>query len=280
MFPYKQYFVSHPSSTQLILFAGIISSLWVIEAISLSTSLKDKWNHTVTNLLFIFTALPVQLIMTIFVLMISSWVVANHWGLLFLLPHHGSFLVEYILGFIVLDFCEYVYHIIMHKIKPFWKFHLIHHSDLGLDVSTTVREHPGETFFRMCFLIIWVFIVGASFGVLLLGQTIQTVANITSHTQFRLTGRAEKLIGWLFITPNLHHVHHHYQLPYTDCNYGDVLSIWDRVFGTYARPICESKLTYGIDTLMDKKVNAKFIEILKIPLRKQIVEKDVTYRAT
>jgi len=266
MFPYKQYFLSHPSSVQLILFAGIILSLWIIEAVNLSTSVKDKWRHTRTNLLFILTALPVQLIMAIFVLMTSAWVVSHNWGLLFLVPHHRSFLVKYILGFIVLDFCEYVYHIVMHKIKPFWRFHLIHHSDMGLDVSTTVREHPGETFFRMFFLIVWVFITGASFGVLLLRQTVQTIANITAHTQFRLQGRAEKFIGWLFITPNLHHVHHHYQLPYTDCNYGDVFSIWDRIFGTYASPIHESELSYGIDSHMDQMVNARFIHILKTPL--------------
>ncbi|PIH02801.1 hypothetical protein CS542_03340 [Pedobacter sp. IW39] len=40
------------------------------------------------------------------------------------------------------------------------------------------------------------------------------------------------MCGLLFITPNLHHVHHHFELPYTDCNYGDVFSIWDRLFGT------------------------------------------------
>ncbi len=262
------YFVSNPSSAEVILYGGIILSLWLLEAIIVSTSFKDKWKHTVTNLLFIATALPVQLFMTIFVLMVAGWVAVNHWGLLYLLPFHNSFVVKYVVGFILLDFCEYVYHVIMHKAKPLWKFHLVHHSDLELDVSTTVREHPAETFIRMCFLIIWVYLLGASFGVLLLRQTIQTISNITSHTQFRLSGKVEKITNWFFITPNLHHVHHHYQLPYTDCNYGDILSIWDRIFNTYNSHIPPDEIIFGIDSHMDKKCTTNFLEILKTPFSK------------
>ncbi len=264
----KNFFLFNPSSSQVALYGGIILSLWVLEAIILTTSWKDKWKHTFTNVLFIATALPVQLFMTIFVLMISYWAVTHHCGLLFLLPHSGSFLVKYLLGFVLLDFCEYIYHVIMHKMKPLWKFHLVHHSDLELDVSTTVREHPVETFLRMCFLMIWVFLLGASFGVLVFRQTIQTIANITSHTKFRLSPKANYIISYIFITPNLHHVHHHYQLPYTDCNYGDVLSIWDRIFKTFYIDLPISEITYGIDTHMNKKANSKFFNILKLPFLK------------
>ena len=261
----KNFFLFNPSSSQVTLYAAIILTLWLVEAVVLTTSWKDKWKHTFTNMLFIFTALPVQLFMTIFVLMVSVWTVTHHWGVLFLLPYSGSFVVKYLLGFVLLDFCEYIYHVIMHKVKPLWNFHLVHHSDLELDVSTTVREHPVETCLRMCFLIIWVFLLGASFGLLLFRQTIQTISNITSHTKFRLPIKTNNIVSQVFITPNLHHVHHHFQLPYTDCNYGDVLSIWDRIFGTYHHNLPISKLTYGIDTYMDKKDNAKFLKILRIP---------------
>jgi sterol desaturase/sphingolipid hydroxylase (fatty acid hydroxylase superfamily) len=267
---FKNFFLSHPSSSQIALYAGIILTLWIIEALVLATSWKDKWIHTFTNMLFILTALPVQLFMTIFVLLISYWTLVHHWGLLFLLPHSGSLAVKYLLGFILLDFCEYIYHVVMHKVKPLWNFHLVHHSDLELDVSTTVREHPIETFLRMCFLIIWVFLLGASFGVLLLRQTIQTISNITSHTQFKLPKKANNLVSLIFITPNLHHVHHHYQLPFTDCNYGDILSIWDRIFKTYSNnDLPANEMTYGIDTHMEKNQNSRFFQILKIPFAKR-----------
>lgn len=261
----KEYFLSNPSSSQVILYAAIILTLWLIEAVVLATSWKDKCKHTLTNILFIGTALPVQLFMTIFVLMVVSWCKVHHWGLLFILPYANSYFIKYFVGFILLDFCEYMYHVIMHKVKPLWKFHMVHHSDLQLDVSTTVREHPVETFLRMCFLILWVFLLGASFVVLLVRQTLQTVTNITSHTKFRLPAKTNEVIGWVFITPNLHHVHHHYQLPYTDRNYGDVLSIWDRLFKTFYQDLPANKIIYGLDTNMDKRINTNFFRILKYP---------------
>lgn len=261
----KEIFLKNPSTFQIGLYAAIILTLWLTEAIVLASSWPNKWRHTLTNMLFIITALPLQLFMTIFVLMISTWAVATHWGILFLFPHPQSFVVKYIIGFILLDFFEYVYHVIMHKIKPLWNFHLVHHSDLELDVSTTVREHPVETVVRMCFLIVWVFLLGASAGVLILRQTIQTVSNITSHTQFRLSPKINYFVSLLFITPNLHHVHHHYELPFTDCNYGDILSVWDRIFKTYHNGLALQPLKYGIDTCMDKNINSDFFKILKMP---------------
>jgi sterol desaturase/sphingolipid hydroxylase (fatty acid hydroxylase superfamily) len=266
----NNFFLNNPSSTQVALYAIIILTLWLIEVTTLATSWRDKWKHTLTNLWFIMTALPVQLLMTIFVLMVSLWAAKHHWGLLFLFPHPGGFVVKYLIGFVLLDFCEYLYHVIMHKVKPLWNFHLVHHSDLELDVSTTVREHPVETFLRMCFLIIWVFLLGASFGVLLLRQTIQTIANITSHTQFKLPRKVNNIISWVFITPNLHHVHHHYQLPFTDRNYGDVLSIWDRLFNTYYNDLPATELTFGIDTHMDKNTHTNFWRIIKLPFLKKL----------
>ncbi|MDB5111696.1 MAG: Sterol desaturase/sphingolipid hydroxylase, fatty acid hydroxylase superfamily [Mucilaginibacter sp.] len=261
------YFITHPTGFQILLYTGILTWLWFAEAYILLPPVKSKWQHTISNLKFVFTALPVQLFMTIFLVMISSWVAIHHWGILIHLPFSNSFFVKYFIGFILLDFFDYVYHIIMHKVKPLWKFHLVHHTDQTMDVSTTIREHPGETFFRMCFLIIWVFLSGASFGLLLLRQTFQTIANITSHTQFRLSEKNAKRIGAIFVTPNLHHVHHHFKLPYTDCNYGDVLSIWDRLFGTY-NELESSKTVFGIDTHMNKSICKSFTHTFKIPFKK------------
>ena len=260
----KSFFITHPSSVQILIFGGLITSLWLAEGLILAIPVRKKWQHTFTNMLFIVTALPVQLFMTMFVLVEAAWITQSHLGLLNLLPLHQSILVKYLIGFIILDFCEYLYHVIMHKVKVLWKFHLVHHTDQKLDVSTTVREHPGETFLRMCFLMLWIGITGASYELLLLRQTIQTVSNITSHTQFRLSDGMDKWLGLIFVTPNIHHVHHHYQLPYTDCNYGDVLSVWDRIFGTYGK-LKPDDTVFGIDTHPDKNVCRSFVKVLQIP---------------
>ena len=135
----------------------------------------------------------------------------------------------------------------MHQIPWLWRFHLVHHTDTVMDVSTTLREHPGETLLRNGFLLIGVLACGASFEMLILRQTIQTFSNILSHTSLRLPANIARVLGWLFITPNLHHVHHHFQQPFTNTNYGDTFSIWDRLFGTFAQP-SETNSTPGLDT--------------------------------
>jgi sterol desaturase/sphingolipid hydroxylase (fatty acid hydroxylase superfamily) len=265
--PIQSYISKHQDIVQLIYFAMILISLWGSEVAFTNNLFGEKLKHTRINLLFIVTALPIQLCMISLVLLITVWTNQHHWGLINYLPFHKNAWVYYISLFILMDLCEYTYHVIMHKFDFLWKFHLVHHSDLKVDVSTTVREHPGETFVRTSFLMLWVFLLGPVATVLVLRQTVQTFSNIVAHTTFRLPRHINSVVGLIFITPNIHQVHHHYQLPYTDCNYGDVLSIWDRIFGTYAE-LEPQETVFGIDTHMEPSANGRFINVLKIPFQK------------
>jgi sterol desaturase/sphingolipid hydroxylase (fatty acid hydroxylase superfamily) len=263
----RHFFTTHEDLTQIILYATVITSLWLAEVLISADGLRSKFRHSSVNLMFIFTALPVQLTLTTFIIVVLKWDHFHNWGLLNLMHFHTHGIMYYIVAFVLMDLCEYTYHVIMHKIDALWKFHLVHHSDLKVDVSTTTREHPGETFVRTSFLTLWVFLLGPVIGVLIIRQIFQTFANIIAHTEFRLSDRANKIVGLIFITPNLHHVHHHYRLPYTDCNYGDVLSIWDRLFGTFEE-LDREDTHFGIDTHMDEEVNGKFLNVVKIPFQK------------
>jgi sterol desaturase/sphingolipid hydroxylase (fatty acid hydroxylase superfamily) len=263
----RHFFTTHEDLTQIILYATVITSLWLAEVLISADGLRSKFRHSSVNLMFIFTALPVQLTLTTFIIIVLKWDHSHHWGLLNLMHFHAHGIMYYIVAFVLMDLCEYTYHVIMHKIDALWRFHLVHHSDLKVDVSTTTREHPCETFIRTSFLTLWVFLLGPVIGVLIIRQIFQTFANIIAHTEFRLSDRANKIVGLLFITPNLHHVHHHYRLPYTDCNYGDVLSIWDRLFGTFEE-LGREDTHFGIDTHMDENVNGNFLNVVKIPFQK------------
>jgi sterol desaturase/sphingolipid hydroxylase (fatty acid hydroxylase superfamily) len=263
----RHFFSTHEDLTQIILYATVITSLWLAEILVSADGLRSKFRHSSVNLMFIFTALPIQLLLTTFIIIVLKWDHFHHWGLLNLMHFHTHGIMYYIVAFVLMDLCEYTYHVIMHKIDALWRFHLVHHSDLKVDVSTTTREHPVETFVRTGFLTLWVFLLGPVIGVLIIRQIFQTFANIIAHTEFRLSDRANKIVGLVFITPNLHHVHHHYRLPYTDCNYGDVLSIWDRLFGTFEE-LDREDTHFGIDTHMDEDVNGKFLNVVKIPFQK------------
>ncbi|MDB6020230.1 MAG: Fatty acid hydroxylase [Pedosphaera sp.] len=243
------YLAEHTSSTQAFLFLFVMTSMWLIERSATGESARTKWRHTATNAVFILSALPIQLVIMAFCLGLAAWVTAHRWGLVYFLPHADNPWIKYGLMFFALDLLDYVYHFTMHRVAPFWRFHLMHHTDRALDVSTTFREHPGETVLRNLFLMLWVFLCGASIEILILRQAVESVANILSHTSFRLPRRAAGIVGWVFITPNLHQAHHHFKLPATNCNYGDVFSFWDRLFGTYLE-LPKSDTVFGLDTHM------------------------------
>lgn len=258
-----KFYVDHATTIQLIFFATVIIVLWHSELFFRNDSLVSKWKHTGANLGFMFTAVIIQLPLTIILIKVMEWTEHNNWGLLHLFTFTDSFIVKFAVGFLMLDFFEYLYHVMMHKTNYFWHFHLIHHSDKKLDVSTTVREHPAETFIRVCAMIFVIYLTGVTLPILIIRQFIQSLFNISSHTSLCLPKRIEKIFSIIFITPNVHKVHHHNKLPYTDSNYGDILCIWDRLFGTYSN-LDPTKIVYGLD-VTDNVEFGRFTNILSYP---------------
>lgn len=260
----------HSTTLQLFFFASTIILLWNAEVLFRKESLKAKWRHTFLNLHFLATATLVQLPLTLAVIKVSDLTAENGWGLLNKIPIGDHFFIRFTIGFLLMDFFEYVYHFMMHKTAVFWNFHLIHHSDTKIDVSTTVREHPGETFIRVSFMLLTVYFSGVPIAILLIRQFIQSFSNLMSHASFSYPPKLERLLRWVFITPGLHKVHHHNTLPYTDSNYGDILCIWDRLFGTYLE-LEESRIIFGVDTVAPADVKT-FPKLLSYPFLKK--EKD------
>ena len=260
------FFVRHADIAQILIFATAVSSLWLVEHILIAQPDGQKLRHTSVNAMFMLTALPAELVLSVVCLSASAWATSRSWGLLALMPHPSSPWIKYGLAFVALDLCDYLYHRTMHHVPTLWRFHLVHHTDPVVDSSTTVREHPGESLVRGAFLVLWTFLLGASFEVLLLRQAAETVCAVLSHSALRLPARFGRIAGWLFITPNLHHVHHHFELPYTNCNYGGVFSVWDRLFGTFAE-LSEAETVFGLDTHMTPSETQNFGRLIAMPFQ-------------
>ena len=264
MTPLWDLFIGHATIVQATLFGAVITSAWWLEIGRLGSENGRKGRRTLTNALFVLPALPIQVILATLCASLALSVTARQTGLLYWLPWHESPWVKYGVMFVVLDLLDWVYHWTMHRVPALWRFHLVHHTDQAIDVSTTVREHPGETVARNLFLIGWVGLTGVSLELLVLRQTVETVSNILAHTTFRLRGRWERVLGWVLVTPNVHHVHHHRVQPYTDRNFGDVFTVWDRLFGTFAA--CPpGGVTYGLDTHASLAGDDGFARTLAMP---------------
>lgn len=260
------YFQTIPSYQRTLMLAGGIVVLWMLEGIQPMFDFRRGRNrHGLLNIGLTVLQLIVGLAFASGILFASDLSARYNIGLL-----HNIQLPDWlavVVALLILDLIgAYVVHVVEHKVKWMWKIHLIHHTDTHVDVTTGLRHHPLETVLRSLFGALAVFVAGASIGVFILYQTLSVLFAQVEHANIRIPDTLDRIISWIFVTPNMHKVHHHYVQPLTDTNYGNMFSIWDRLFGTYAYADPDT-LTYGIDTHMEEEEHSRFTNLLKLPFQ-------------
>lgn len=262
------YFSTIPSSHRASILAGGIAFFWVIEsAIPFIKFKYNKWQHAGINFFFTLTTIIINFCLAFILLKSAQWTVDNQFGILNWLPKMNLWLFA-IIGLLLLDLIgAYLAHLVEHKVKFLWRFHLIHHSDTWIDTTSGNRHHPGESVIRFVFTTIGVLAVGSPMWMVFLYQTLSVVATQFTHANIILPKKLDNFISYFLVSPDMHKVHHHYVLPYTDSNYGNIFSIWDRIFGTF-KTLDRSKLIYGVDTHMKPEEHNNLKNLLSIPFQK------------
>lgn len=258
------YFTNIPSSHRTLFLVSGLTIFWMIEsAVPLFSFKYNKWKHAGINIFFTLTTAVINLAMAFLLVKSSDWVVAHEFGLIQWISM--PVWLYAIVGLLLLDLIgAYLVHYIEHRVKWMWRFHLIHHTDQNVDTTTANRHHPGESVFRFVFTTLAVFIVGTPMWMVFLYQTLSVVLTQFNHSNVRMPQWLDNALVWVICTPNMHRVHHHYRLPYTDMNFGNIFSFWDRLFGTYIEAPNE-KLKYGVDTFMAPEEANHVATLLKIP---------------
>ncbi len=262
------YFETIPSHHRAAIIIGGLTLFWIIEGIVPLIGFKyKKWRHAVPNIFFTITTILVNLPLAFLLLKASDWTVAQDFGMLNWLPEMPLWLYV-VLGLVLLDGVgAYLPHIIEHKVKPLWMIHLVHHSDHYVDTTTANRHHPLESVIRYVFTLFGVVIVGAPIGLVLLYQSLSVVATQFNHANIKLPKKVDDVLSYFIVSPDMHKVHHHYKMPYTDSNYGNIFSVWDRIFGTF-KTLDTDKIIYGVDVFPDEKENGNIKDLLKQPFQK------------
>lgn len=262
------YFETIPSSHRSMLLVGGITFFWLLEgAMPLFNFNYKKWKHAFPNLFFTGTTIIINFSLAFLLLSTADWVQANDFGIINWLPEMPLWLYV-LLGLLLLDFFgAYLAHYTEHRIKPLWMIHLVHHSDHKVDTTTANRHHPLESVVRFVFTLFGVFVVGTPIAIVMLYQSMSLVFTQFNHANIRMPKQLDKLLSYFIVSPDMHKVHHHNLLPYTDSNYGNIFSIWDRLLGTYMH-LDREKIVYGVDTFPDEKINSDLGELLKQPFQK------------
>jgi len=267
-----QYFATIPSSHRSLILVGGITFFWLLEsAVPLfrfdrATPGYNKTRHAGINFFFTLTTIIVNFGLAFILVKSSQWVVAEGVGLLqwVSLPLWATIIV----GLLMLDFFgAWLAHWTEHHVKWMWQFHSVHHSDQHVDTTTANRHHPGESVIRFVFTLVAILITGAPMWLVFLYQALSVVLSPLNHTNIELPRWANRVLSLFVVTPNMHHVHHHYVLPLSNTNYGNIFPYWDKLFGTYTE-VDGRNLVYGLDTHMEANENAHIGGILKVPFQK------------
>ncbi|WP_426430993.1 sterol desaturase family protein [Winogradskyella sp. HB-48] len=264
------YFETIPSSHRSVILIGGLTLFWLLESgLPLFKFKYNKWQHALPNLFFTLTTVIINFALASLLFWSSKWVVENNFGVInWLFPNEQPLWLYALLGVLLLDFFgAYLAHFVEHKVKPLWMVHLVHHTDHKVDTTTANRHHPIESVIRFAFTLFGVFVVGTPFALVMLYQAMSLIFTQFTHANIKLPKGLDKALSYFIISPDMHKIHHHYRLPYTDSNYGNIFSIWDRLLGTYMY-MDREKLVYGVDVFPDEKKNSHIGELLKQPFQK------------
>lgn len=262
------YFETIPSLHRSIILVGGITFFWLLEgALPLFKFQYKKWQHAIPNFFFTLTTIIINFGLAFLLLRSADWVVASNFGIINWLPDMPLWLYVF-LGVLLLDFFgAYLAHFVEHNVKFLWMIHLVHHTDHKVDTTTGNRHHPIESVIRFVFTLFGVFVVGTPIAIVMIYQSLSLVFTQLTHANIKMPKTLDKFISFVLISPDMHKIHHHYRLPYTDSNYGNIFSIWDRLLGTY-QYLDREKLVYGVDVFPDEQKNSSIIELLKQPFQK------------
>lgn len=168
------------------------------------------------------------------------------WGLLAPLDLPWPALV--LIGFVAIDLYEYALHRLAHAWRPLWLLHAVHHADPHVDFTTSARHHPVETAVAIAGRLAVYLALGVPLWVEVPRVILVNVLVLLQHTNTRFP-RAIEALRPVVVTPAVHRVHHSPDAPSVDRNFGQILSLWDRLFGTYAEPAADAPPEYGLRKL-------------------------------
>lgn len=256
-----------PLERMAILVGGLLI-FWIIEgAIPLLPMRykKTKLKHAAVNFGFTVIHLVIHTLLAILIVSLSLWCEKRGFGLVYWF--NANVLLTIIIGVLALDFSSWLVHLVMHKTPLLWRFHLIHHSDNNVDVTTGLRHHPGDSFLRGLFFLLLIFISGAPMYSVMIYQTLVVMSTAFTHANINLPKKLDRALSFILVSPNMHKVHHHWKQPYTDSNYGAVFSIWDRLLGTFMK-LDTKDIRYGLDRYYPNEKDEDFIALMKKPFQK------------
>lgn len=197
-------------------------------------------------------------------LSIAAYASAQGWGLLNQISLNPW--VAGTLAVILLDLAIWAQHVAFHHVPWLWRLHSVHHTDRDLDATSGVRFHPVEIGVSLLWKAIVILALGPSVIAVLVFEVVLNATAIFTHSNISLPPRLDRILRYVFVTPDMHRIHHSVIERETNSNYGFNLSLWDRLFRTY-RHAANGTLTLGLSEHQTERP-ARLLPMLLLPFRR------------
>jgi len=207
-------------------------------------------------------AATMELLQIPILLPVSRWAAAQDFGLLRMLPLHGTLRV--VVAVVLLDYTLWFWHFANHRVPFLWRFHSVHHVDRDMDVSTGIRFHFGELGLSVFFRAAQVALIGADPPAVVLWQSLLFLSVLFHHSNTRLPSGLERALVRIVVTPRMHGIHHSNYRNETDSNWSSLLSAWDYLHRTALLNVPQDAVTIGIPAY-DRPEAVRLGKILALP---------------
>ncbi len=241
--------------------------LFILESkFLLRKRVQNRWKRIVINF---FVSLPSSALLRFVFIPLMMWLAYKNeqWQLGLNYLYDAPVWMEASISFLILDYSNYLWHIVLHKMPLMWRFHLVHHTDLDLDITTAFRFHFGELIGSVFFRGAAVVLIGVSPFLVLIYEIAFEAANQFQHSNLKLPYRFEKALNKILVTPRMHGIHHSMKKRETDSNFSIIFSFWDRLHHTIRLNVRQDKIITGVPLYTDKK-ELTAANLLKLPFTK------------
>lgn len=247
----------------IVLFVG----LFLAETYRRLRRLKiSRWERIKSNFGLALTAMPVlRLALIPALVLVARWAQTEGFGLLnwVAFPDWAGFMI----GILLLDYGNYLWHVLTHRWNFLWRFHNVHHIDLDLDLTTGIRFHFGEVLLSVFFRGLLIAFIGAPAILVLIYEIVFEGATLFHHSNWKLPYKLEKALSWVIVTPRMHGVHHSIVKRETDSNYSIIFSCWDRLHRSIRLDIPQNQINIGVPSYRNPEEQS-VINMLTMPFNK------------
>ena len=240
-----------PPWLNAILVMGTLATVLILEIKRpLRRTRQDKLERDARNAAFaLVAAATVALAEKPVAAPLSLAVQRQRWGLLKLVRLPAA--VELFLSIVLLDYTLFIWHYLMHRAPPLWRFHRAHHADLDMDASTALRFHAGELLLSVPWRAAQIRLLGISPLPLAVWQTVTLMEILFHHSNVRLPLAFERALCRFIVTPRMHGIHHSVVREETDSNWSTLFTWPDYLHGTLRLNVPQERITIGIPSCQD-----------------------------